>query len=216
MCFSASASFGAGAALLVAGFITVRKTKNSELLPFAAIPFIFGIQQFMEGILWLALSDPDYAHFHSSATYSFLFFAQVVWPAWVPYAFWRMEEQRGRKRLLFILTLLGFLVGCYLLYCLWNYAVDARILGRHIRYDLNFQHNEVRYSGVFYFLPTVLPALISSRPNMIWFGLLVLASFVVSKLFFGEHVISVWCYFAALISLLIYFLVKEQRSSRAT
>ena len=41
MCFSASASFGAGVVLNVIGVATIKKTHHSPQLLFASIPFIF-------------------------------------------------------------------------------------------------------------------------------------------------------------------------------
>jgi hypothetical protein len=55
MCFSASASFIAGGALTAVGVVTLKKTENKKEIPFAAIPLLFGIQQLIEGVIWLTL-----------------------------------------------------------------------------------------------------------------------------------------------------------------
>ena len=55
MCFSASASFVASAALLTGGVATLKQTTNNGQIPFASIPLLFGAQQLMEGFLWLSL-----------------------------------------------------------------------------------------------------------------------------------------------------------------
>ena len=52
MCFSAAASFTAGAALSVVGVITVRRSRGAVELPLALVPLLFGIQQITEGVLW--------------------------------------------------------------------------------------------------------------------------------------------------------------------
>ena len=57
MCFSATASFTAGAGLLVIGAITIRLSRDRAELPFAAIPVLFGVQQLIEGALWLTFPD---------------------------------------------------------------------------------------------------------------------------------------------------------------
>lgn len=57
MCFSATASFAAGAGLLVVGAITLRQARRRAEMPFAAIPLLFGIQQLIEGALWLTFPD---------------------------------------------------------------------------------------------------------------------------------------------------------------
>jgi hypothetical protein len=52
MCFSALASFTAAAGLLGIGTVTVRRA-GAARAAYAAIPLLFGIQQLLEGMLWL-------------------------------------------------------------------------------------------------------------------------------------------------------------------
>ena len=54
MCFSATASFIAGVSLSVFGVATVKKAKRKAEIPFAMIPLFFGVQQIIEGMLWLS------------------------------------------------------------------------------------------------------------------------------------------------------------------
>jgi hypothetical protein len=208
MCFSAEASFGVRALLVIGGIATLKQAKSSTLKPFALIPFLFGVQQFTEGILWLSLTKAEFADFHIPTTYFFLVFAQIVWPAWVPFAFWFMEKNENRKKILKAIMILGFLVSAYLSYCIILFPIDSVISGHHIRYDLDYQHDAIRYSGIFYFIPTVIPALISTRKNAFLFGIIILTSFLLSKIYFEEYVVSVWCYFAAVLSILIFFLIR--------
>lgn len=46
-------------------------------------------------------------------------------------------------------------------------------------------------------------------------GLLNLASFVVTIVFFEQYVISVWCFFAALMSLEVFFAIKDLEAKPA-
>jgi len=55
MCFSASVSFGASALLTTCGALSIRKAQGPAQKLFASTPFFFGIQQFSEGCIWLAL-----------------------------------------------------------------------------------------------------------------------------------------------------------------
>ena len=61
MCFSASASFGAGIVLSSIGIATITKTQSRSQLSLAFIPLIFAVQQFSEGFLWLSLLHPGFA-----------------------------------------------------------------------------------------------------------------------------------------------------------
>ena len=59
MCFSATASFTAGTALVVLGTLAVRQVRRRSELPFALIPALFGIQQLIEGALWMTFFKPQ-------------------------------------------------------------------------------------------------------------------------------------------------------------
>jgi hypothetical protein len=52
MCFSARASFSAGAVLLGLGALTLKSVKRPRELTFAAIPLLFAIQQLSEGVIF--------------------------------------------------------------------------------------------------------------------------------------------------------------------
>ena len=54
MCFSASASFITGVGLSVVGVATLRMTSRRAEIPFALIPFLFGLQQIIEEMIWLS------------------------------------------------------------------------------------------------------------------------------------------------------------------
>jgi hypothetical protein len=57
MCFSASVSFTAGTALIALGAVTLKKAGHGAELAYAAIPLLFGVQQLIEGLLWLSFSS---------------------------------------------------------------------------------------------------------------------------------------------------------------
>ena len=57
MCFSATASFTAGALLIALGSVTVSLAAAPRERPFAAIPLLFGLQQLIEGGIWLSLQN---------------------------------------------------------------------------------------------------------------------------------------------------------------
>lgn len=78
MCFSASSSFGAAIVISTIGVMAIKKVSIPAHYFFPLIPLFFAMQQFAEGILWLALTDSSYAPLEWTATYFFLFFAQVV------------------------------------------------------------------------------------------------------------------------------------------
>jgi hypothetical protein len=119
MCFSTNMSLGAGVALGVIGILSVRKVRKPSQLAFAAIPLLFSIQQFSEAFVWLSLTNKQFEARETIATNVFLFFAQVLWPAWVPFSIWLLEKDAKRKKMLLFLTGIGSLLAFYLTYCLF-------------------------------------------------------------------------------------------------
>lgn len=211
MCFSASASFGAGVILTAAGVVTRNKITSEEQKPFAAIPFIFATQQFIEGFLWLSFSNPDLASLKMPATYIFLIFAQVVWPFWVPFSMLKLEHSPKRKRVLWVFMWMGLLISTYLASCLVLYPVDSEIVGYHIGYTLSFPMTLTTISSIIYFVPTALSPFVSSIKRMSILGLAILCSYLFTQFYYKEHVISIWCFLAAILSGLVYFVLVQQK-----
>jgi hypothetical protein len=211
MCFSASASLTAGAGLLIIGAIAVSQSKTTPQRVLASIPVIFSVQQFSEGLLWLSLSGGASAQWQPISMYVFLFFAQVVWPSFVPLTILLFEKNVLRKRILRILLAIGILTSLYLCWCLLFYHVSARIEGHHIKYELDFPLGNRWFSGITYILAAVMAPFISSLRQLRLLGLLLLVSYLVSRIFYQDYLISVWCYFAALLSISVLIIIRGLR-----
>lgn len=207
MCFSASASFGVGAVLIAVGVATIKKTNQPSQLLFASIPLIFGIQQMVEGVLWLTIPNPDYINTQRVATYAFLIFAQIIWPLCVPVAILLLEKKSTRKTIQKILVGAGVLVSTYLTYSLISFDVKADIVGYHITYIQDYPLSFRYFSITLYALATVAPPFFSSIKRMWILGAAILISYIVAAIFYEHYIISVWCFFAAVISISIYFIL---------
>lgn len=209
MCFSATASFGAGAVLTIIGIASVRKSQSSPQLFFASIPLIFAVQQVTEGFLWLSLTNPAYAYLQQVTTYVFLFFAQVVWPVWVPLAVLRLEPREKRSKAGKFLTGIGAMVSVYLGYCLISYPVEASIAGYHIFYRQDYPAGVNLYFGALYIAATILPPFFSRIGRMWMLGATVIISYIITVAFYSDYIVSVWCFFASIISMAIWAIMHE-------
>lgn len=203
MCFSATASFGAGIVLSGVGILAASKVSTPKQRAFAAIPIIFAVQQFVEGFVWLSLTQASWAEWFRPSTFIFLFFAEVLWPMWVPFAMLLLEKEQRTRRVLRIAFVLGFIFGMHTLYYLLLNTYDVRIADHHILYKLNFPLTFVVFTWIAYGMGTVMPAFLSSVPKMWVFGLPMALSFLVALVFYPSYVISVWCFFAALMSVFV-------------
>lgn len=213
MCFSAGASFGAGILLSAVGLVSLKKADHSSEKMFAAIPLIFGVQQISEGFLWLSLTGQANAAMQISSTHVFLFFAQIVWPLWVPLSILLVEKNEKRKKILKVLTFTGALVSLYLAYCLVSFHVQASVVGQHISYHLDYPSSIKPLRGLLYLLVTVLPPFFSNIKRMWTLGAAIFISYLLTVIFYSEYVISVWCFFASVISVVVLVLVYQLRNS---
>lgn len=216
MCFSAISSFSAGIALTTVGIVSVKKTLCTSQHLLACIPLIFGVQQITEGILWLTLSDPRYIDMQSAATFVFLFFAEILWPIWVPISILMLEENEMRKKIQMIWLSAGIIVSIYLAYCLLSFDVQAEIIEHHIVYLQDYPSSLRSYSMVLYGMATIAPPFFSSQKRMHFFGLAILVSYIISAIFYEHYVLSVWCFFAAVISISIYSIITKVNKQRVS
>lgn len=209
MCFSASASFAASAGLAIIGVATIKRSKKNSDLLLAAIPFIFAIQQFIEGWLWLSIGKSE--QLVALFTYLVLFFALFWWPAYIPAVCYFLETDKQRKNILQVLFIIGILVGLYLYgNFIWKFS-PAVIVNKCIFYanPLFAPLNKILFS--FYALVTVGALVISGKKIVNLFGVLAGILAVFSLWFYLKNFISVWCFFAALVSAVLYFYFKQNK-----
>jgi hypothetical protein len=136
-------------------------------------------------------------------------FATVVWPILLPVIAWMLECSNTKKKLLTGFCVLGTAVGLYFLWCLVAYSVTPMIQGRHIRYELHFPGYNKSFVTVVYIIATVIPPLISKVKPFRWFGAVLLLSLCVTAYFYKGYLISVWCYFAAVLSAVSYLTIRH-------
>ena len=208
MCFSATASFSAGVLLLGMGALTLKSAKRPREWPFAAIPLLFAIQQLSEGVIWLTFSA-DAPLLNTVMTHVYSFFSHVLWPIYLPVAVLMIEPPGGRQRTLTALVVAGSAVGAYLLYVLVAFPVVSRPTGRHVEYDS--PHFFAAAVMTLYLVSTTVSPLLSTLRGVKVFGMLALLSFGAAYYFYATWFISVWCFFAALLSVVICFHFASRR-----
>jgi len=213
MCFSAGASFAGGIVISAVGVATVRKVRKPTQRLFAGIPLLFGFQQFAEGVLWVTLRSGGHDWLQNAATYIFLITALVIWPVMIPLSMWFIEEVKRRKKILAGLIVTGCLPSLFYAFCLISYDVTPQINGFHIYYVDDFPKTLVDIAFLFYLASTVAPLFVSSVRRMWLVGILITVSCLVTRIFFAQYLTSVWCFFAALISVVIYWILSESQTT---
>ena len=219
MCFSASASFGAGSLLLAVGVVTIRKAGNKNERAYAAIPLLFSVQQLIEGVIWLSFGS-GVAAFNQVLTFVYSLFSHVFWPIYVPFAALRLEPVHWRRMAFAACLVTGTAAALYLLINMFRFPIGSRAVGGHIEYASPHFYIVAVMAG--YLTATCVSMLFSSHRWVRVFGLAALTSFVLSYAVYTRWLISVWCFFAAVLSaiVLIHFLnrpfsAKEQKHAMA-
>lgn len=221
MCLSAPVSLAAAAALVPTGAFAVNRALKVDrrFLALAALPVLFGLQQYFEGMVWLAGAAGD-ASSLSSNSLAYMFFAWIAWPVWVPISVYFIET--GRRRLLYLAFVIGGAMLGALLYVPY-FAHDGwlriRFLERAIVYDttelLDFiMAREFTY-GI-YIVFVVTPLLISRDRHIRIFGLLIAGVLAVTYAFFQYAHISVFCFGGALASLYLVFVILQKRTAASS
>jgi hypothetical protein len=210
MCFSATASFTASALLLGMGALTLRRVERRGDWALALIPVLFAIQQATEGAVWLSLEGRA-PGLQFVATQLYSVFSHVLWPIYVPWAVWLAQAPGPRRRTIASFGFAGLVVGLYLLYGMFAYPIVASATGQHIDYES--PHFYVAGVLVLYLAATTISPMLSSHAWVRCFGVLALLGAVAAYVAYAQWFISVWCFFAAVLSAVIHLHVRA-RSSR--
>lgn len=212
MCFSPEASFAGGIIISSIGVATVMKIHKPSQMVFAVIPLFFGLQQFAEGFLWLTLPYPEYGMVQNFSTYIFLIMAQAIWPVMIPLSVLFMEENKKRRKILWILLAMGLTLSLYYAFCLLFFNVSPQIVGYHIQYNNDFPKHLAMLAFAVYLIATITPLFVSSIKRTHLLGVLMFLSCLVTAIFFRQYLTSVWCFFAAIISIVIFWILRDSKA----
>jgi len=209
MCFSATASFTSGVLLSAVGAATIKANKELGSRLFAAIPMVFGLQQLSEGFVWLTLQSPGHDLLQKISMYIFLTVALVCWPTIMPLSVLLMERSEKRRKALYAVLAVGLVVSLGCAIAMLLYPVTAQISNHLILYTVDFPLPITDEALIAYVIATLTPLFISSKKRVFVLGVVMVLAYLVAFFFFREYLISVWCFLAALLSVIIYWIVLD-------
>lgn len=212
MCFSATASFTASAVIGAIGITAVVKTRSPPQLLLAAIPLLFSLQQLSEGLLWLSIKRTGFEEWQSLFKYTFLVCALAIWPFWIPLSIRVLEKDERRKRRLNVFILIGAFVSIGVICFLLLFPVSVIPTHHHLHYQFDLSNSGkylIVFFSVLYILATIVAPFISSIRRMKFLGLSFLVAYLVSLVMFPHSVVSVWCFFAAIMSIIVIWILLE-------
>lgn len=206
MCFSATASFTASAALAVIGVGIVSRLKNKQLLPLALCPLFFALQQAAEGFVWLDLPNTSFAKD------LYLFFAYSFWSVWGPFCMWFIEKNPLKRTWIVFFGGMGISNSLvFATYILESTAIEFQASIQYIHVS-NVSELTAIVLALTYVIAGVTPFLISSLRGAKVIGIFSLGGAIVVTILYKLLFASLWCFFMALISfLLVWFIPKAEK-----
>src|SRR3984957_17624486 len=210
MCFSPEADFTAGIVVAGVGVETLRRVRAPRELIVGALPLLFGLHQLVEGFVWLGLRGQVSSGLGDAAKEAYIVYAHAVLPVLVPFGFMQLEPDRRRSRWMWPLVGLGLVLGAYLLWQITAYPVGAQEEARCIDYTTHTPNDVL--IGALYVIATCGPALLSSRRQLRWFGLVSLIGVIATALVRVDELTSLWCLYVALVSVLILEYFRRRRA----
>lgn len=204
MCFSAEASFTAALLLGTIGYATLKSSFSRSQFYLAAIPCLFAIQQFSEGVLWISLGQTYSSNLlRQISERIFLTFAFLIWPVWIPLSLTNLEKASWRKNILYAILACGITLSLMNLAYALRQPISVHIVNHSLQYT-----GHVPAQTLLYPLIIILPCFISSYRYAWVYGLLIGTAYVIADYYYATTMVSVWCFFAALVSATIYSIIR--------
>lgn len=213
MCLSPEVDFVAGSAIAAVGVATLTQVRRPRDLVVGALPLGFGLHQITEGFVWLGLRGQVPAGLGDAARDAYVIYAQAVLPMIVPLGLALLEPDRRRRLLAWPFALLGLVTGLFLLWQVTAWPILAEERAHCVAYTTHTPY--AIPSATAYVLAVCAPALISSRRHLRWFGVVNVVGLAFAATMQEEEFTSVWCLYAAVMSVLILVHFRHERRGDA-
>jgi hypothetical protein len=214
MCFSATASFVAAGVIGSIGVATLWHVRQPRTLLFASVPLLFALHQFTEGLVWLGLNGQIGPLGLDHVRFLFTLYAQGVLPFLMPLAVALMEPPGWRRSAILGLTGIGMFVCLWDLYGLVFLPSQCFIEHHSVSYR-NPQTASLPVSLLF-ILATCGALLLSTHRVVRWYGVLNVVGLTIVQIVRDYAFASVWCFYAAILSVMIYWQFSRQNIDVAT
>ena len=211
MCFSATASFTSSAVIGVIGIATLaRSTRRREWL-FASVPLLFALHQFVEGAVWLGLTDGSLLGPVQPWGFVYMLYAQGLLTLLIPLSVWLIEPDQRRRRMVLPFLALGAALTLYMLWALVTYPTAIYVEDHSVVYR-NPASSHL-WIAVLYVIATCGALFFSGYRYIMVLGAVNLAGVLLTIWLKQYAFTSVWCAYAAVVSVLIYFHFSRRRKA---
>lgn len=222
MCLSATVSYSAAAVLVSTGVYAAHQARQlpTPYMLWALVPLLFGLQQAFEGGAWQSL---DAGNASDAVPYAlgFHFFSHFLWLWWFPLCSYLIEKNQTsyisklRKKIFATCAIFGAFSGTLvytfiLLHAEW---MTVMVKEKSIVYDFQVPYrSDIRIPitpSILYIMIILIPLIFSSHRQIRYFGVLVILSMVTTHAINNAAFVSVWCFFAAVLSLYLAYMIHH-------
>lgn len=213
MCFSAEASFAGAAVIGVTGVATLALVRRPRELVFASLPLAFAIHQALEGVTWLELDGRPDAVISGWGVHLWVLYAWALLPTWVPVGVYLIEPSERRRRQMVPLVAVGALLTLFMLTQATQPGIEVCVVDSNLDYKLPFHPGWLL--AIPYVLATCLVPSMSTKRFVRIFGIGNFVAMSAAAIIKAADYSSIWCTFAAFLSLIIFgHYLDETRSRR--
>lgn len=202
-------NFTLAGALGVVGLLTLRRVSAPREVVLALLPLLFALHQFTQGFVWLGMQQliqPRALHIAESI---FVFYAQGLLTFLVPLAVWLIEPSGTRRSVIAILVLMGGLLTAYTMWGLAVQPTSVTVEGHTLIYVNAW--TEKTWIAAIYILTTCGSLILSSSVAVQLFGWVNIFGLTGVFIIWPYAFTSLWCLYAAAVSILLYFYFGERR-----
>jgi len=200
VCFAPEADVATAVVVGALGIDAWRHVGHARERPLAALPLVLAAHQLIQAFVWWGLRGEIPSPVWRTASWLYLAIAFGVLPVLVPVAVEALEQAPRRPRMT-VFVALGAVVAAVLMYGIVRGPIDARIEGHHIAYVVDLWHGG--FVTALYVIATCGALLASHRRYVRRFGAVNLVAVVVLARLDADAFISLWCAWAAVLSIAI-------------
>jgi hypothetical protein len=194
------------------GVATLMEVKRPREMLLAAMPCLFAVHEFIEGFVWLGLDGRLSQQVAHNAGAAYVLYAQGILPFLLPLSIFLIEPAGRQRRRMLGFVILGGVLALYLLWGLIAYPVAISERGHSILY-VNVITTTTLVAMI-YVVATCGALFFSGFRDLVLLAWANLAGLLVVMLVKRYAFTSIWCAYAAAVSVIIYFFFRRSRVLR--
>lgn len=148
----------------------------------------------------------------------FLFFSHFFWPFWIPLSAYYIARNKrcSRAWIKLVFAVIGTVLGllAFIPSLINPHSVQVHMCARSIQYDFYTVISAIigtSWARYIYIAVIILPLWISRNWAIKLLGTLILISVIVTYWLYSYAFNSVWCFFAAFVSIYVVYVIRRPR-----